>query len=258
MVLRILLLGGTGEARELAHAMAGERGLEIVSSLAGRVSDPVRPGGTVRVGGFGGVEGLRNWLTDNAIDLIVDATHPFAATMTAHAARASSELGVPMIRLNRPGWTAGPGDHWLRVPDLAAAARVSADSGDRILLTIGRQGVGAFAGYTRPWYLIRAIDPPDAALPPRHEILLARGPFTVESESALLAQQRIEVLVAKDSGGAATAAKLVAAREAGIPVVMVDRPPAPPGLIEVGSVGAAREWVTDYVAVQDNRSSERG
>lgn len=228
-----------------------------MSSLAGRVSDPVRPGGTVRVGGFGGIEGLRNWLTDNAIELIVDATHPFAATMTAHAARASAELGLPMIRLNRPGWTAGPRDHWLRVPDLAAAARVSADTGDRILLTIGRQGVGAFAGYTRPWYLIRAIDPPGAALPPRHEILLARGPFTVESESALLAHQRIEVLVTKDSGGAATAAKLVAAREAGIPVVMVDRPPAPPGLVEVASVDAAREWVTDYVATQDNRS-ERG
>ncbi|MFD4401429.1 cobalt-precorrin-6A reductase [Nocardia sp. NPDC058499] len=255
--MRILLLGGTGEARELAHALAGEPGLEIVSSLAGRVSDPVRPGGTVRVGGFGGVEGLRNWLTDNAIELIIDATHPFAATMTAHAAQASTELGLPMIRLNRPGWTAGPGDHWLRVPDLAAAARVSADTGDRILLTIGRQGVGAFAGYTRPWYLIRAIDPPDAALPPRHEILLARGPFTVESESALLAEQRIEVLVTKDSGGAATAAKLVAARESGIPVVMVDRPPAPTGLIEVASVGAAREWVTDYAAAQDNRSSER-
>lgn len=229
-----------------------------MSSLAGRVSDPVRPGGAVRVGGFGGVEGLRTWLTDNAIELIVDATHPFAATMTAHAVRASAELGLPMIRLNRPSWTAGPGDHWLRVPDLTAAARVSADTGDRILLTIGRQGVGAFAGYTRPWYLIRAIDPPDAALPPHHEILLARGPFTVESESALLAQQRIEVLVTKDSGGAATAAKLVAAREAGITVVMVDRPPVPPGLVEVASVGAAREWVIDRAGAQCDRTPKRG
>ncbi|WP_280507863.1 cobalt-precorrin-6A reductase [Nocardia flavorosea] len=255
--MRILLLGGTGEARELAHALAGARGLEIVSSLAGRVSDPVRPGGIVRVGGFGGAEGLRNWLTGNAIELIVDATHPFAATMTAHAARASAELGLPMIRLNRPGWTPVPGDHWLRVPDMAAAAPVSAETGDRILLTIGRQGVGAFAGYTRPWYLIRTIDPPDAALPPRHEVLLARGPFTVESESALLAQQRIEVLVTKDSGGAATSAKLAAAREAGIPVVMVDRPPAPPGLVEVTSLGAAREWVIDYAAAHRGRTPER-
>lgn len=218
-----------------------------MSSLAGRVSEPVRPGGTVRVGGFGGAEGLRNWLTDHTIELVVDATHPFAATMTAHAARASAELGLPMVRLNRPGWTAGPVDHWLRVPDLTAAARVSADTGDRILLTIGRQGVGAFAGYTRPWYLIRAIDPPEVALPPRHEILLARGPFTVEAESALLARHRIDVLVTKDSGGAATAAKLVAARDARIPVVMVDRPPAPPGLVEVTSVHTACEWVTEYV-----------
>lgn len=253
--MRILLLGGTGEARELAHVLAGERGLEIVSSLAGRVADPVRPGGVVRVGGFGGVEGLRNWLTDNAIELVVDATHPFAATMTAHAARASADLGVPMVRLDRPGWTAGPGDRWSRVPDLAEAARAAAATGDRILLTIGRQGIGAFAGYPRPWYLIRAIDPPEAALPPRHEILLARGPFTVESERALLAEHRIEVLVTKDSGGTATAAKLVAAREAGVPVVMVDRPPAPSGPVEVGSVDAARKWVLDHVAARHNRSS---
>ncbi len=229
-----------------------------MSSLAGRISDPVRPGGTVRVGGFGGAEGLRNWLTANAIELIVDATHPFAATMTAHAARASAQLGRPMVRLNRPGWTADLGDHWLRVPDLAAAARVSADTGDRILLTIGRQGVGAFAGYTRPWYLVRAIDPPEVALPPRHEILLARGPFTVEAENALLARHRIEVLVTKDSGGAATAAKLIAAREAGIPVVMVDRPPAPPGLVEVTSVRAAREWVTEYARRHPDSTSGVG
>ncbi len=225
-----------------------------MSSLAGRVSDPVRPGGTVRVGGFGGVEGLRKWLTGNEIELVLDATHPFAATMTAHAARVCAELSLPMVRLSRPGWTAGPGDHWLRVPDLAAAARVSADTGDRILLTIGRQGVGAFAGYNRPWYLIRAIDPPEAALPPRHEILLARGPFTVESESALLAEHRLDVLVTKDSGGAATAAKLVAARHAGVPVVMVDRPQVPPGFVEVASVGAAHAWVIAYAATQRNRS----
>ncbi|MFI5717225.1 cobalt-precorrin-6A reductase [Nocardia sp. NPDC051750] len=246
--MRILLLGGTGEARELAHALAGERGLEIVSSLAGRVADPVHPGGTVRVGGFGGVEGLRNWLAGNRIDLLVDATHPFAATMTEHAAWASAALRLPMVRVNRPGWTAEPGDRWIRVPDLATAARTSAELGDRILLTIGRQGVGAFAECPRPWYLVRAIDPPESALPPHHEILLARGPFTVAAESALLARHRIEVLVTKDSGGDATAAKLVAARDAGLPVVMVDRPPAPPGLVEVATVAAARAWVTEYAA----------
>ncbi len=228
--------------------LAGEREHEIVSSLAGRVSDPIRPVGEVRIGGFGGVEGLRKWLEDNRIELVVDATHPFAATMTAHAAQATGQLGLSMIRLSRPGWHAEPGDHWLRVPDLAAAARVSAELGERILLTIGRQGVAAFAGHPRPWYLIRAIDPPEGALPPRHEILLARGPFTVEEESALLARHRIDVVVTKNSGGTATAAKLTAARTAGIPVVVVDRPPVPTGITVVGTVDEAREVLSTWTA----------
>ncbi|MET8795884.1 cobalt-precorrin-6A reductase [Nocardia sp. NPDC004568] len=238
--MRILLLGGTGEARELARLLTGEREHEIVSSLAGRVSEPIRPEGEVRIGGFGGVDGLREWLADHRIQLVVDATHPFAASITANAALATARLGLPMIRLSRPGWTAGPGDRWYRVPDLATAADTAAGAGDRILLTIGRQGVAAFAGHTRPWYLIRAIDPPTGALPPRHEILLARGPFTVAEESDLLARHRIEVVVTKDSGGAATAAKLTAARTAGLPVVVVDRPPVPLGIRVVTSVEEAR------------------
>ncbi|MGW1738480.1 cobalt-precorrin-6A reductase [Nocardia sp. NPDC001965] len=246
--MRILLLGGTGEARELARLLTGEREHEIVSSLAGRVSDPIRPVGEVRIGGFGGVAGLRKWLRENRTQLVVDATHPFAATMTAHAAQATAQLGIPMIRLSRPGWTAGPGDRWYRVPDLAAAARRSAELGERILLTIGRQGVEAFTGYPRPWYLVRVIDPPTGALPPRHEILSTRGPFTVEEESALLTGHRIDVMVTKDSGGRATAAKLTAARAAGIPVVVVDRPPVPAGVTVVGTVDEAREvlsaWAT--------------
>lgn len=212
-----------------------------MSSLAGRVSDPVRPVGEVRIGGFGGVEGLRKWLEDNRTELVVDATHPFAATMTAHAAQATAQLGVPMIRLNRPGWTAEPGDRWYRVPDLAAAASTSTELGDRILLTIGRQGIAAFAGYPRPWYLIRTIDPPEGPLPPRHEILSARGPFTVDEESGLLARHRIGVVVTKDSGGTATTAKLTAARTAGIPVVVVDRPPLPSGVTVAGTVEEVRE-----------------
>lgn len=212
-----------------------------MSSLAGRVSEPIRPAGEVRIGGFGGAEGLREWLADNRIELVVDATHPFAEVITANAAQATARLGLPMIRLSRPGWTAGPGDRWYRVPDLAAAADTAAGLGDRILLTIGRQGVAAFAGHTRPWYLIRAIDPPADDLPPRHEILLARGPFTVAEESELLARHRIDVVVTKDSGGTATAAKLTAARTAGIPVVVVDRPPVPPGVAVVATVEEARE-----------------
>ncbi len=219
-----------------------------MSSLAGRVSDPVLPAGAVRIGGFGGATGLRAWLVDHRIDLVIDATHPFAATMTAHAARATAQLGLPMIRLSRPGWTAGPGDRWYRVLDTPAAARTAAGLGGRILLTIGRQGVGAFAGYARPWYLIRAIDPPGPELPPRHEILLARGPFTVDEESELLARHRIDVLVTKDSGGAATVAKLTAARAAGIPVVMIDRPAVPPDVVVAGTVAAARALVVEHRA----------
>jgi precorrin-6A/cobalt-precorrin-6A reductase len=161
--------------------------------------------------------------------------------ITANAAQATARLGLPMIRLSRPGWTAGAGDRWYRVRDLTAAADTAAGLGDRILLTIGRQGVAAFAGHSRPWYLIRAIDPPAGALPPRHEILLARGPFTVADESELLTRHRIDVVVTKDSGGTATAAKLTAARTAGIPVVVVDRPPVPFGVTVVATVGEARE-----------------
>ncbi|MEU4311972.1 cobalt-precorrin-6A reductase [Nocardia sp. NPDC024068] len=226
--------------------MTGERGHEIVSSLAGRVSEPVRPPGTVRIGGFGGVDGLRHWLADNRIQLVVDATHPFAATMTAHAALACARLGLPVLRLQRPGWTAGPGDRWYPVPDTTAAAATAATLGARILLTVGRQEVGAFAEYPRPWYLIRAIDPPEVALPPRHELLLARGPFTVDDEAALLARHRIEVVVTKNSGGSATAAKLAAARDAGLAVVIVDRPPVPPDMAVVESVSAAHRWISEY------------
>jgi precorrin-6A/cobalt-precorrin-6A reductase len=182
------------------------------------------------------------------MDLVVDATHPFAEMITANAARATARLGLPMIRLSRPGWAAGPGDRWYRVPDLVAAADTAAGLGDRILLTIGRQGVAAFAGRARPWYLIRAIDPPVGELPPRHEILLARGPFTVAEESELLTRHRIDVVVTKDSGGAATAAKLTAARAAGIPVVVVDRPPVPAGVTVVATVEQVREVLSEWSA----------
>lgn len=211
-----------------------------MSSLAGRVRAPVLPAGPVRVGGFGGADGLRDWLRDNDIDVLVDATHPFAATMSAHAAAAAAAAGIPLLHLRRPGWTERPGDRWTRVPSLSAAA---AGLRGRVFLTIGRQGVGAFAGCAEPWFLIRAIDPPEPPLPPRHELLLARGPFTLDDERALLRDRRIEVLVTKDSGGPDTAAKLDAARELGVPVVVVDRPPLPAGGEVVASVAAALEWL---------------
>jgi precorrin-6A/cobalt-precorrin-6A reductase len=202
----------------------------------------------VRIGGFGGVDGLREWLVANAIEVVVDATHPFAGTISANAAAAAASVDLPLLHLRRPGWSEGPDDAWLRVPDLDAAAATVAGLGDRVFLTIGRQGVGAFAGLTEPWFLIRAIDPPDGDLPPHHELLFARGPFAVDDESRLLASHRINVLVTKDSGGDQTAAKLVAARAAGIPVVMIDRPALPAEAIVAQNVRDALQWLRAQAA----------
>ncbi|WP_433527509.1 cobalt-precorrin-6A reductase [Nocardia pseudovaccinii] len=246
--MKTLILGGTREAREIAHIASGERGFDIVSSLAGRVRDPLLPEGAVRIGGFGGVEGLRKWLTDNEIAAVVDATHPFAGTISANAAGAATDLGLPLLHVRRPGWSEQPGDRWIRVPDLDAAAQAISELGERIFLTIGRQGVAAFAGMAEQWFLIRAIDPPTGALPPHHELLLARGPFSPADERRLLTQHRIDALVTKDSGGDQTAAKLDAARSAGLPVVVVDRPELPPGAVVVESVDAAWKWLREIAS----------
>ncbi|MFF3568809.1 cobalt-precorrin-6A reductase [Nocardia jiangxiensis] len=240
---RVLILGGTREARNLAEMMSSDSGFTAVSSLAGRVSEPVLPVGEVRIGGFGGVDGLRNWLGDNDIDVVIDATHPFAGVISAHAAAAAAALDLPVLHVRRPGWRKHREDRWIRVPDIAAAVDTAAGLGSRIFLTIGRQEVGAFADLTGSWFLIRAIDPPSAKLPPNHELLLARGPFAIEDEIRLLTERRIDVLVTKDSGGELTVAKLFAARACGIPVVMIDRPSLPAGARTAESVAAAWDWL---------------
>jgi precorrin-6A/cobalt-precorrin-6A reductase len=228
-VTRILVLGGTAEARELASRLSA-RGFPVTTSLAGRTRHPRLPAGEVRSGGFGGVDGLAAALGE--VDVLVDATHPFAATMTEHAAAAAARTGTPLVVLRRPGWTAGPGDRWTRVGSLAEAAR-AIPAGARVLLATGRQGVEAFLAVDA-WFLVRAIEGPDV-LPPRAELVLARGPFALDDERALLERHGITLVVAKDSGGA-TEAKLVAARERGVPVVLVDRPPLPPGVDVATSV----------------------
>ncbi|GED97988.1 cobalt-precorrin-6A reductase [Gordonia crocea] len=221
----VLILGGTGEARELAARLVAD-GIPVVSSLAGRVANPRLPAGPVRIGGFGGVAGLARWLAEQEPRVVIDATHPFAARISRHAVEATSQTGVPLVRLLRPAWEPEPTDRWTRVPDIAAAAEAVQDSSaSRVLLTTGRQDVGAFAGITGPWFLIRVVDPPTADLPPGHEVLRSRGPYRLEDERELLRANRIDLLVTKNSGGGLTRAKLVAARELGIPVVMVDRPP---------------------------------
>ncbi|MDT0433274.1 cobalt-precorrin-6A reductase [Streptomyces sp. NPDC005840] len=229
MPAHVLILGGTTEARELAAVLAARGGVRVTSSLAGRVTRPGALAGEVRVGGFGGAEGLAAWLRDHRVDALVDATHPFAGTITANAARAARETGVPALVLRRPGWTPGPGDRWHPVPSLSAAADALPALGRRVLLTTGRLGLAAFAHLTGLEFVARSVEPPAPPLPPHTEVLLARGPFTVDDETDLLRDRRVDVLVTKDSGGAATAPKLTAARRLALPVVLVTRPAPPPG-----------------------------
>ena len=243
MTGQVLVLGGTGEARRLANALLAE-GVEVLSSLAGRVADPVLPEGDVRIGGFGGAQGLTDWLADHRPRAVVDATHPFAARITASAAIAAAAAGTPLLRLQRPGWAPQAGDTWRFVDSLTAAAAAVAAYGS-VFLTTGRQGVRAFADLPGR-VLVRSVDPPDEPLPTGATLLLARGPFSVADELALMREHAVDVLVTKDSGGHMTAAKLTAARELGIPVVLVRRPPLPDGVPTVATVEEARAWVLSH------------
>lgn len=237
--MRVLLLGGTGEARALAKALHPH--VDVISSLAGRVPDPALPVGPVRIGGFGGVDGLRRWLRDENVDAVVDATHPFAATMTAHAAAACGALRVPHLILARPAWD--PGEALVVASDTHAAQTVARQGYSRIFLTTGRSGVHAFAG-SDAWFLIRAVTEPDStSLPRHHRLVLSRGPYRYDDEVALLREHRINALVTKNSGGQMTRAKLDAAAALDVPVVMVARPPLPEGVSAVGTVAEAAEWV---------------
>jgi precorrin-6A/cobalt-precorrin-6A reductase len=197
--------------------------------------------GEVRIGGFGGVDGLRNWLRENVVDAVVDATHPFAATITANAAAACRELGVPHLLLARPAWPSG--DAIMVTSDVQAAEVVAEQGFSRVFLTTGRTGTAAFRD-ADAWFLIRAVTAPDAAaLPAHHRILLSRGPYRYEGELELLREHRIDVLVTKNSGGEMTRPKLDAAAALSIPVVMVERPALPPGVRTVTTVDDAVAWV---------------
>jgi precorrin-6A/cobalt-precorrin-6A reductase len=242
-VVRILILGGTGEARELAAGLTAA-GIDVVSSLAGRVRQPRLPAGPVRIGGFGGAAGLAGYLRAEAITGIVDATHPFAAAISANAAAAAAQTDLPLLVLWRPPWPADPS--WQTVPDIAAAAAaVRAWPGDSVFLTTGRRDLGAFAGDAGHRFLARAVDPPDPGgpAPPRLTLLLDRGPYTVEGEAALMRAHGVGLLVTKNSGGSMTAAKLQAARELAVRVVVVQRPPLPPGSTCVTTVAEALAWL---------------
>ncbi|WP_040524868.1 cobalt-precorrin-6A reductase [Gordonia effusa] len=239
---RVLILGGTAEARELAKVVT-DAGIDVVSSLAGRVQRPRLPVGEVRIGGFGGTRGLVDYLRAQDISAVVDATHPFAASMTRNAAAACDQTSIPLLRLRRPPWEPGPTDSWHRVRDMTSAAEYVAAQGGRIFLTTGRQDVDVFAGIDDAWFLIRVVDPPTALVPLNAEILSARGPYRYDDEAALMRTYGITTLVTKNSGGALTRDKLDAARDLGIDVVVVDRPVEPIGLRSVDDAAAALGWL---------------
>lgn len=242
--MRVLILGGTSEARELA-ALLDATDVELVSSLAGRVERPRLPVGPVRIGGFGGVAGLRGWLRGHRIDAVVDATHPFAEGMSANAVVACRAEHVPLLRLERPGWGEAPGaGDWHWVDDHDEAASLAARLGRRPLLTVGRQPldrfVGPLAGHRA---VVRVVDKPEIELPSPWTVLMDRGPYDLAGELELLGEDGIDVLVTKDSGGTYTWPKMAAAAQLGVPVVVVRRRAAVDAVESVPDAGAAAEWV---------------
>ena len=221
----MLLLGGTGEASRLAACLALDDRFEATLSLAGATQSPMLPAVACRIGGFGGADGLRAWLRTEGIEAVIDATHPYARRISANARLATAAAGVPLLRIERSPWGAQTGDRWTLVPNAEAAAAALGPAPLRVLLTVGGKSLAPFRAAPQHHYVIRCIDPPDPSLlPPHGELVLARGPFALAAEAELLASRQIACLVSKNSGGDATAAKLAACRNAGIAVVMIDRP----------------------------------
>ena len=220
---RLLIVGGTGDARELARRLDRDGRWHVISSLAGRLAAPRLPDGEVRIGGFGGDEGLRAFLVAEEIAVVVDATHAFAATMSARAHRVATALGLAYLRLLRPPWIPSDRDKWIEVPSIEAAAH-ELDRGTRALVTIGRQQLGAFYCRDDARVFARMIEPPDEPPPAHVTVILDRPPFSVAEELETMTAHRVDVLVTKNAGGGAVASKLVAARELGLPVLMVARP----------------------------------
>ncbi len=247
---RLLILGGTTEARELADLLAARHGarLEVMSTQAGRTRSPRPIAGAMRRGGFGGTEGFAQFLYSVGIAAVVDCTHPFALIMKRNAQTATLAGDIPFLALRRPPWSRDPGDHWIEVDDVAGAVAALVPLGRRIFLTLGQRDLDAFAALDQRFCLVRLIEPPVSFPFADGELLLARGPFTLDAELALMRRARIEVLVTKASGGAATFAKIEAARRLGLPVVMIRRR-QPPDVPSVESIDAAARWVETTLAL---------
>ncbi|HET9149138.1 MAG TPA: cobalt-precorrin-6A reductase [Alphaproteobacteria bacterium] len=248
---RVLILGGTTEAVALAEALAREFGdrLEAITSLAGKTAAPRAVPGRVKSGGFGGAEGLAAYLRSERIDALVDATHPFAGMISAHAAEAAASAGVPRLVLTRAPWAAVAGDDWIEVPDAAGAVEALAARADldRVFLTLGSGGIAPFAALGARFFAVRVAEHPARPVPlPNYALTVDRGPFSVEKEIALLEHHHIAAIVSKNAGGAATYPKIEAARTLRLPVVMIARP-APPEGRTVASVPDAVAWVARTV-----------
>ena len=246
-ICRILILGGTGDSARLIPQLAALANVELIASLAGRTPKPNIPNvgqvGQVRMGGFGGVDGLVNYLKTEKIDLLLDMTHPFAAQITHNASIAAQCVGIPRLVFCRPAWEKEAGDRWITAVDHMAAAKLIPEIADRVFLTIGRQELSAFATIMNCWFLMRMITLPSSTiLRPPGEILLDQGPFDLEKETQLLIQYNIGAIVSKNSGGSAAQAKIIAARNLGLPIIMIPRPELPDGDV-VSDLQAIVPWV---------------
>ncbi|MGK2922819.1 MAG: cobalt-precorrin-6A reductase [Methyloceanibacter sp.] len=251
--MKILVLGGTAEARALAGALAERGAFDVILSLAGRTLKPRAQGVPTRIGGFGGADGLAAYLRDEKISALIDATHPYADTISANAARASSETGVPLLALRRPPWQEKPGDQWIAAASVVAAVEALGKAPRRVFLALGREEIESFATAPQHTYLVRSVDPVDPPLAVPHAIYLTvRGPFSEADDRVLLERHRIDVIVAKNSGGEASYGKIAAARALHLPVVILERPELP----DVPSVETAEDvlvWLDHAVTAAATR-----
>jgi precorrin-6A/cobalt-precorrin-6A reductase len=251
---RLLILGGTEEARRLAERAVARFGsaLAVTTSLAGRTQHAAPIAGALRRGGFGGAAGLATYLRAERIDLVIDATHPFATRISSAATNACRDTGLPLLAVARPPWERAPDDNWIEVASATEAAALLPQHGKRVFLTIGQRELDAFARVAGVYFLVRLIESPAAPLPLDCEVILGRGPFTFEQERIIIARHAIDLLVTKASGGAATAAKLAAARAVGIPVMLLRRPIGPGGT-SVARIEDAVEWLEEQLVITTER-----